>query len=376
MLDAGRHLAPRRHEAPLRDAPSSAGAGPGTARARRSAPRRRARPSARSSSEPPPTSPSPTSPIRLPDLTLTDAPKLTLEAVYFDTADLALTRSKVSLRHRTGEGAARWTLKLPKDRSGPVDLDAAVAGTLRRRREPGRVRGARSAVPPGPRSDRRRSGGVVVRSGPTAPGRPARPRPGDEIGEIDDDLVEVFDRGPVAARSVRSRSRWPPHQATNDVLPTVAAALRFAGAHEAPTAPRRWAVPSVLPAQFPRLPLGVVVDRRPSIEALVRAALATAAHELVDHDTDSPRRRRRSRAASFIPVRRLRTDLRAPPSEPRRRARCRTCVTSWHGSSGSSAVSGSWTSSASVCGPASSASIRSTATRARRCSNTSPPSAR
>src|SRR4051812_5902697 len=38
---------------------------------------------------------------------------LDLHATYWDTADLRLARNRVTLRHRTGEGAPRWTLKLP-----------------------------------------------------------------------------------------------------------------------------------------------------------------------------------------------------------------------------------------------------------------------
>lgn len=63
--------------------------------------------------------------FRLPDLTAVLAvaavtsPPQRLEAVYYDTADLGLARWGATLRHRTGEGPARWTLKLPEPGRGP-----------------------------------------------------------------------------------------------------------------------------------------------------------------------------------------------------------------------------------------------------------------
>ncbi len=43
---------------------------------------------------------------------------LELDAVYFDSADLALARAGVTLRHRTGEPGPAWTLKLPARTDG------------------------------------------------------------------------------------------------------------------------------------------------------------------------------------------------------------------------------------------------------------------
>src|SRR3954451_9263169 len=57
----------------------------------------------------------------LPDLVDSDAgivgveerPALALRATYVDTPELRLAREGITLRHRTGEGQPRWTLKLP-----------------------------------------------------------------------------------------------------------------------------------------------------------------------------------------------------------------------------------------------------------------------
>ncbi len=55
----------------------------------------------------------------LPEVTVERETSLDLDAVYFDTPSLALIGQGVTLRRRTGEGAPRWTLKLPAaDRSG------------------------------------------------------------------------------------------------------------------------------------------------------------------------------------------------------------------------------------------------------------------
>ena len=67
-----------------------------------------------------------------------------LSATYYDTADLSLTRHKVTLRRRTGGDDEGWHLKLPSHAGRvelhaplgdevPADLVVAVAGLVRRR---------------------------------------------------------------------------------------------------------------------------------------------------------------------------------------------------------------------------------------------------
>lgn len=76
----------------------------------------------------------------LPDLTgclpdggrVAPRPAVTLHATYYDTADLRLARSGVSLRFRRGDGAMPWTVKLPTDTPGTrheIDRPGA-AGTV------------------------------------------------------------------------------------------------------------------------------------------------------------------------------------------------------------------------------------------------------
>jgi len=69
----------------------------------------------------------------LPDLIDEDAgiasvekrPSLSLRATYVDTPSLRLAREGITLRHRSGEGTPRWTLKLPAKgkRSGGLSRD-------------------------------------------------------------------------------------------------------------------------------------------------------------------------------------------------------------------------------------------------------------
>ena len=55
----------------------------------------------------------------IPDAVVTAMPSRRLRATYWDTPDLRLARSGVSLRYRVEEGedssGGRWTLKLPGD---------------------------------------------------------------------------------------------------------------------------------------------------------------------------------------------------------------------------------------------------------------------
>src|SRR6266550_408239 len=53
-------------------------------------------------------------------LTETAMDAVQLTATYYDTPDLQLTRSGVSLRHRTGGNESGWTVKLPDGSDGPA----------------------------------------------------------------------------------------------------------------------------------------------------------------------------------------------------------------------------------------------------------------
>jgi CHAD domain-containing protein len=65
--------------------------------------------------------------VRIPDLNglITGASAVVLagrdlDALYYDTTDLELARSGITLRHRSGEPGPPWTLKLPGDLAGQI----------------------------------------------------------------------------------------------------------------------------------------------------------------------------------------------------------------------------------------------------------------
>ena len=79
-------------------------------------------------------------------LPVTEVP---LDSIYFDTPDLRLARSGISVRHRLGD-ATGWTVKLPEDSSGSLARRELNYG------------GAPGSVPPQP------VGSVPTRSVPPA----------------------------------------------------------------------------------------------------------------------------------------------------------------------------------------------------------------
>ncbi|MGZ6804423.1 MAG: CYTH and CHAD domain-containing protein [Mycobacteriales bacterium] len=54
--------------------------------------------------------------------------RLSLRATYWDSEDLRLARSGATLRHRTGEGRGRWTLKLGGAAAGGLDREELSVG--------------------------------------------------------------------------------------------------------------------------------------------------------------------------------------------------------------------------------------------------------
>ena len=65
--------------------------------------------------------------VRLPDMegllpgaTAIELPELRLDATYYDTDDLRLVRSGITLRWRGGEPGPAWTVKIPHDVGGPT----------------------------------------------------------------------------------------------------------------------------------------------------------------------------------------------------------------------------------------------------------------
>ena len=240
----------------------------------------------------------------VPGTTARHLPPLDLEAIYFDTHDLALIRAGITIRHRTGDGAPTWTLKLPTgERSG---------GLVRRELDI-----------EGPRGRRPRQLAVAVgahlrgrRLIPVAEIHTVRNRvvieddEGHELVEVAHDLVTAV-RGRHLLGSweeIEVESRGEDQGAAAQAA--VVRSLRKAGCAKAPAVPkvvRGLGVAAGAPPEVtvPALP------RRPTVAALTRRALARSVVQVLAHDPavrvgDDPEDLHQLR----VGIRRLRSDLR------------------------------------------------------------------
>lgn len=249
----------------------------------------------------------------LPDLTglaaaasVAELPALELRATYWDTDDLRLAREGITLRHRTGEGAARWTLKLPDSGDGtsvareelhregdarPVPADLLDLVTAHRR-------GAALRPVATLRTTRRVLHLLDAEDGP--------------LVEVVDDLVAV-----VEGRTVRERFRELEVELLRDTRVARAAAgaavrrLVAAGAEHGPQTSklvRALGERATAPHDLPDVP--TVAKGSPAGD-LVVAALRDGLQRLVAAD---PRVRLRQDDAVHelrVSCRRLRSDLRS-----------------------------------------------------------------
>ena len=211
-----------------------------------------------------------------PGVVVDEQPALDLDATYVDTEDLQLVRNGVSLRRRTGEGAPRWTLKLPAGTDGrslsrrefDVEDDGADVPTPLADLVTGWVRGA-PLVPVA----------VILSHRCRLALRDER---GAELAEIDDDEVSVLDDGHVAARFREVEVELGP-DGSPGLLTRVTEALEAAGAGAPdPTSkivralgPRALAAPDLEPPEL---------DGSSPTSAVVTAALRRSVRQLIAHD--------------------------------------------------------------------------------------------
>jgi CHAD domain-containing protein len=240
-------------------------------------------------------------------------PDAKLTAIYWDTPDLRLVRSGMSLRHRAGDGENGWTVKLPEGEEGPALVRRELA-----------FDGTGAAVPADAASLLR----GFVRDAPLAPVSrlvtirrrvELRDAEGAKVAEIDDDEVSVFEGRRVAAR-FREVEVEVADDAPAALLGAVIGRLRFAGAGEADPVPK---IVRALGAQAVEpLPLVALAARAAVPPAgakledltardVVRAAIASSVQRLLRHDPgvrlgDDPEDVHQARVAT----RRLRSDLR------------------------------------------------------------------
>lgn len=247
-----------------------------------------------------------------PGLAVVAAEDQVLDATYYDTPDLRLARRGVTLRHRVGEGAARWTLKLAAGGTGGA---LAASGALRRREidvadgdlpSPADVADGDLPSPadgdplPGPGAA---AGDLAppaalaalvcayVRTETLVPVARLRSRrrraalvagDGSAIGEVDDDEVEVIADGEVTARFREVEVELAPG-APDAALAPVVTVLRAAGAGAPDPQPKlvRALGPRALaPSELPPIELGPDA----TVAQLIQAALGEATRALLDHD--------------------------------------------------------------------------------------------
>jgi len=203
--------------------------------------------------------------LRLPDMTglvpgatATELPELRLEATYYDTEDLRLARSGITLRWRGGEPGPPWTVKIPYGGEGPMLERHEI-----------RFDGGEDEVP-SPASDlvlasaRTRSVEPVARL--TTIRRPTEIRDGDGglLAYVVDDTVSVTSERRLAERFREIEIEL--HDAGNSAHQIVdSATLRLVAAG------------CVAESPFPKLvrALGVPATRAPDVVVAVLGADAT-----------------------------------------------------------------------------------------------------
>jgi CHAD domain-containing protein len=228
-------------------------------------------------------------------------PDVVLQATYFDTPDLRLTRAGASLRYRSDDG---WTVKLPTDGQHG---DALHRSELHVDGPPG--------TPPAAALDLVRPFARSVPIGVVSRLRTLRRRvdlfdaAGERLGEVDDDEVSVLDGRRVGAR-FREVEVEIGASAPADLQSRIVERLRNAGAGDPDP------VPKVVRALGPRAlePPDVVareLDDGATAAEVVRSAIANALRRLMVHDAgvrlgDDAEAVHQARVAT----RRLRSDLR------------------------------------------------------------------
>ena len=240
----------------------------------------------------------------VPGATATVLPVARLDATYYDTSDLRLARSGVTVRHRGGESGPAWTVKLPEDEGGS-DM---VRREIRFEGPPGRV--------PNPAADlvlaSTRARALEPVASLTTVRRPVEIRGlhGELLAEVVDDTVSVshnenptgwFREVEVELHTGGSKGRH--------LLDAAVSRLIDAGCDAQPPIPklvRALGEPATRPADVvvPPLPAAAtVVD-------LVRHATARAVAQIIRYDPgarlgDDPEDVHKLRVAT----RRLRSDL-------------------------------------------------------------------
>ena len=228
-----------------------------------------------------------------------------LDATYYDTSDLRLARSGVTVRYRTASGMGTWTVKLPDGDDGP----ALVRRELN-------FDGPAGAVPR-PVNDMVRA---FMRSLPLVSvarlktarsGVSLRDAESTRVADVVDDEVSVYEGRRVAARFREVEVElFLEGRSGVALLETVTERLIEAGCRDEASVPKVVRALGHRAVEPPDVVASQLDDRAPAGE-LVRNAMAASVERLVRHDPgvrigDDPEDVHQARVAT----RRLRSDLR------------------------------------------------------------------
>jgi CHAD domain-containing protein len=157
-----------------------------------------------------------------------------LRAAYYDTDDLRLARSGVTLRYRTGEDAPPWQLKLPLpgDRAEDKDARTELAVPGRPNAVPAELQELVTAWARG--KELRRI--AVLRTARHPIG--LLDGDGDELAEVVDDTVTVLDGRRVVGRFREIEVELADGRTGHDVLSRVGGLLTDAGAERGALVPK------------------------------------------------------------------------------------------------------------------------------------------
>lgn len=246
--------------------------------------------------------------FRVPDLnkldipsTMEEGPVLHLRAVYHDTEDLRLARSGVTLRYRSGENEAGWTLKLPVD-----DVGAAV-------RDEHTFEGPQGTVPEGAKDLTTawvRTASLVPVARLTTRRKVwfVRNEEGSVVAEIDDDEVSILEGRRVVARfrEVELESKGldiEPLTQIRDLL------IEAGAVHAEP-------IPKAVRALGPRatadadIPTAPFRDPKELATQAIKAAVAGGVRRIIAHDAPTRLGEIEGVHQMRVGARRLRSDLR------------------------------------------------------------------
>jgi CHAD domain-containing protein len=232
-------------------------------------------------------------------------PALTLRATYYDTKDLRLARSGITLRHRTGEISPTWHLKLPVGGAGGSD------GRLVRSEFA--VRGP-AGPPPVTLTELVTA---YVRSAPLSPVAVLRTArqvyylrspAGEEVAELVDDTVSVLQGRRVAARfrEIEVELRGLSERAAREV----GYRLRAAGAVTGGDSPKVVTALGPGATAAPDVPGPRRVRRRDPAAVLVAEALRAALRRLQRADANVRVGEHDAVHQMRVACRRMRSDLR------------------------------------------------------------------